>query len=94
MATLKMKNAAGKEAGSVELDDAVVALVERCDRADRHARGVGALVAPQHGEVALHGRELADLGVLDPGAEVADRHLVLGLAGDGARVATDAATLV
>lgn len=38
--------------------------------------------------------ELTDLGVLNPGPEVAERYFVLGLTGDGARVATDAATLI
>ena len=56
--------------------------------ADRHVH------EQEHGEVALDRRELADFRVFHPGAEVADRHLVFGLAGDGARVATDAATLV
>ena len=68
--------------------------MQRGDRAHRDTGRVGALVAAQHREVSLDRGELANLGVLDPGPEVAEWHFVLGLTGDGARVAPDAATLV
>ena len=42
---------AADAAVAVEIDDAVVARVERPRRADRHARRVLAVVAPQHREV-------------------------------------------
>src|SRR5262249_49300779 len=79
---------------AVEIDDAVRPLVQGHHRADRHARRLRAVVAAQHGEMAAHGRERADLGVLDPGAEGADAHVVLRLARHRAGVAADALAVV
>ena len=78
----------------IDVDDAVRALFQRVDRADRHARRVGAVVAALNQEVALDLGKLADLDVLDVGSEAADRHVVLGFAGDRAGVAPDAGVLV
>src|SRR5262249_24691215 len=79
---------------AVDVDDAVAALVESRDRADRHARRVRAVVAAQHREMAAHFGEAPLLDVLDPGPEAADRDVVLLLARDRAGVAADAASMV
>ena len=78
----------------IDVHDAVRALVERRDRTDLDARRIRALIAAQHREVAAHLRERADLGVLHPGAEIAQGDVVLGLAGDRAGVASDATRVV
>ena len=79
---------------AVQVDDAVGSAIERDRRADRHARCRVAVVAAEHREVAPRVREGPPLDVLDPGAERAERHLVLLFARDGARVTADAAALV
>ena len=78
----------------VEVDHAVGRAVEGVGRADRHARGVVAVIAPHHGEVPAHVRERAGLDVLDPRAVDSERDVVLALAGDGAGVAADAGIAV
>ena len=75
---------------AVEIDDAVAALEERVGRADAHARRVVALVAQDREEEALRVGERALLDRLHPAAVHADGNLVLGLAGDRARVTADA----
>src|SRR5581483_3704874 len=75
-------------------DDAVRPLVQRHRRTDRDAGRVGAMVAAQHGEVAPRVRELALLDILDPGAERAHRHVVLGLARQCTGMAADALAVV
>src|SRR5690606_33871988 len=79
---------------TVEVDDAVVPGEQRAGRADLDAGRVGAVVAPHHREVAGGVGERTAVDVLDPGTELADRHLVLRLARDGAGVAPDAGALV
>ena len=78
----------------VEINDPVMALVERPGWADGHAGSVFAVVAPHHRKVASGVRKLALLDVLDPGTEDAHRHFVLHLAGDGAGMAADALPLI
>ena len=52
------------------------------------------MVAAMDAELACGVRVGALLNVLDVGAVDADRHVVLGLAGDGAGVAADASPIV
>jgi hypothetical protein len=78
----------------VEVDDAVGSAVEGKCGADCGAGRIVAVIAAQDCEVPARVREGALLDVLYPGAEDAERHLVLGLARDGARVASDALRLV
>src|SRR5690606_35266608 len=73
----------------VEVDDAVRALVERLGGADADAGGVLAVVAAQHAGVAPDVREGTALDVLHPGAEDADRHLILRFAGGCAGMTAD-----
>ena len=75
---------------AVQIDDAVAALEERVGRADAHARRVLALVAEHGEEEPPRVGERALLDRLHPAAVHADRNLVLGLAGDRARVTADA----
>jgi hypothetical protein len=79
---------------AVEVDDAVRPSVERDGGADRHARGVVAVVAAHHREVTPRVRERTLLDVLHPGAVHAQRDLVLLLARHRAGVAADAFPLV
>src|ERR671918_559658 len=65
---------AADTSAAVEVYDAVVAPVERHRRADGDARGVVAVVAAQHGEVAPRVGKRPLLHVLHPGAEGAQRH--------------------
>src|SRR5262249_60117914 len=83
---------AADAAAAIEVDDAVGAAVERHRRADGNARRVVAVVAAQHGEVTPRVGERALLDVLHPGAEGAQWHPVLFLAGHRAGVTADAAT--
>ena len=74
----------------VEVDHAVRRAVQRPGRADRDARRVVALVAAHHREGAPGVRELTGLDVLHPRPVHSERHVVLALACDSARVAPDA----
>src|SRR5690606_23827719 len=86
---------AAADAGvAVDVHDAVGPFLQSVDRADLDARGVGAVVAAEHGEVAADVGITPLLDVLDRRAEVADGHAVLGFAGDGAGVAADAGVVV
>ena len=78
----------------IQIDDAVGALIQSVDGADGDTGRIAAVVAAQHGKVPAHVREATLLGVLDPCAEAAYRHIVLGLAGHGASVAADAASMI
>ena len=78
----------------VEIDDTVLARVESLGRAYIHAGRVCTMVAAHHAEQPSRIGELAFFYVFDPGPVNADRHVVLGFAGDGARVATDAFAVV
>src|SRR5262249_53455931 len=81
-------------ARAVEVDDPVVAPVERHRGTDGHARGGVAVVAAQHREVPARARKRALLDVLHPGAEGAQRYLVLLLARHRAGVAPDALAVI
>jgi hypothetical protein len=81
-------------ARAVEVHDAVGPAVEGHRGTDRHAGGVVAVIAAQHGEVAARVGEGALLDVLHPGAVDAERDLVLFLAGHRARMTPDALPLV
>ena len=85
---------AADAARRVEVDDAVGPPEQRSGRADRDARRGVAVVAPQDREQPAAVGVLTLLDVLQPGAVDAEGHLVLGLAGNGARMAADAAVLV
>lgn len=77
-----------------EVHDAVPALVHRADRTNGDTRGLLAMIATRDLKDAARVRELAFLDVLDPGAIHAYGDLVLGFAGHGAGVATDAPAIV
>src|SRR5882762_5179541 len=85
---------AADTARAVEVHDAIGPPVEGDGGADRHAGRRVAVVAAQDREVSPRVREGPALHVLHPGAEGAERHLVLLLARDGAGVAADAPPLV
>ena len=74
--------------------DAVVPFVQSGRRADVHAGRIRAVITAENGKEAAGVRPLTLLDVLDPGPVNAERHLVFGLARDGARVAADARGLV
>src|SRR4029453_15314455 len=74
----------------VQIDDAVAAPVERVGRTNPRAGRVVALVAEDWEEQSAGVGEGAFLDGLDPTAIHADRNLVLGFAGDRARVTPDA----
>ena len=69
-------------------------LVQRLDRADLHARRVGAVVAAQHREVAGACPGTRPARCTSPTCGTARPAPVLGLARHGARVAADARALV
>src|SRR5579864_7291738 len=77
-----------------EVDDPVLALVHRSNRTDRHARGILAMITSGHLKHAAGIRENALFHVLHPGAVHRERHMVLGLARHGTRVAADALPIV
>jgi hypothetical protein len=52
------------------------------------------MVATHHAEMAAGVRKLTLFDVLDPGAEDAERNIVLFLAGDRARVTADTAIMI
>ena len=79
---------------AIDVDNSIRAFLKRVDGTDRDAGRVGTLVAPKYGKVPADVGELTDLGVLHRRSEVADRNVVLGLAGDGAGVAADAPRLI
>ena len=85
---------ASDAAPRIEIDDAVFACVQRRHRADLHAGGVLAVVAPHDGEVPGRVRIGPLLDVLHPGPVDAEGHLVLGLARDRAGVAPDTLPVV
>ncbi len=78
----------------VEVDDPVVPVVQGTGRADADARGVGAVIASHHPEVALGVWPRPLLDVFHPGSVDSQRHLVLGLAGDRAGMTADARVLI
>jgi hypothetical protein len=79
---------------AVEIDDPVIAPEKSSHRADRYARSVIAVVAPEYREEPASVRVFALLDVLDPGAKRAKRNFVLGFASYRARVAADAFAMV
>jgi hypothetical protein len=74
----------------VQIDNPVAPTVERVGRTDPRARRVVALVAEDGEKESAGVGEGAFLDGLDPTAIDADRNLVLGFAGDRARVTPDA----
>ena len=85
---------ASDAAAVIEINDAIVALEERAGRTNLDAWRLLAMVAAHHAEMAAGVGKGAFLDVLDPGAEDANRDFMLILAGDRARMASDASVLV
>ena len=78
----------------IEIDHAVLSLVERHGGTDLDARSIGAVIAAKHCSRTLGLGKLAVLDPLHPGAKRAQRHVVFGLAGNRAGVATDTGVLI
>ena len=78
----------------VEIDDSIIATVQRGDRTDRHTRRVVAMIAPHHAEQSAVVGELAFLHIFHPRAIDADRHFVFALASDRTGVAANALAVV
>jgi hypothetical protein len=81
-------------ASIIEIDDAVLSREQRFDRADLDARRVGAVIASHDGEQSSRIGERSLLDVLHPRAIHADRHFVLGLTCNRARMASDTLPVV
>jgi hypothetical protein len=62
---------------AIEVDNAVVASEQGGDRADRYARGIVTVIAPENREEPVGFRELTLLDVLDPRSEGAEWNFVL-----------------
>ena len=77
-----------------EINDAVVAFEQRTGWTNLDAWRLLAMIAAHHAEMAAGVGKRAFLDVLDPGAEDAHRDLMLVLAGNRARMASDASVLV
>ena len=73
----------------VKIDNSVRTCKQRRNRTDLYARCISTVIAPHYREQPTRVRKLALLDVLDPRPVNADRHLVLGLARDGAGMAAD-----
>ena len=78
----------------LEVDHTIVGTKERICRTDRHARRIVALVAAHHIELARYIGEGAGLDVLDPRPVDPERHVVLALTRNGARMAPNAVVTV
>ena len=78
----------------VEIDDAVRPFEHRGRRTRGHAWRMRALIAARHLVRAANLREDTDVDVLDVRAGHADRHDIFRLARRGARMTTDAASVV
>jgi len=78
----------------VEIDDPIGARKEGSDGADLDARRIGAVITSHHREQSSRVRKRAFLYVLDPSPVHADRHFMLGFAGDGTRVTADTLSVV
>src|SRR6516165_2990331 len=78
----------------VKVHHAILASVERRDRANRDARGPFTVIAPHHREQPAIVGKGPLLNVLDPGAVDANGDLVLALARYRASVATDTFAVV
>jgi len=85
---------ASDTASIIEIDDPILAREQRFDRTDLDARSIGAMIASHHRKQSSRVGERAFLDVLHPCAVHADRHFMLGLAGDGTRVTADALSVV
>jgi hypothetical protein len=85
---------AADAAFGIKIHDAIFTFVHRRDRANGYARRLLAMVAASDLEEPASVGIFALLNVLDPGAVHAQRHLVLGLAGDGASVAPNALAII
>jgi hypothetical protein len=81
-------------AATVEIDNAVLSRKQGRDRTDLHARSVGAMIAPHYRKKAPRIRETSLFNILYPRTINADRNLMFGFAGNGARVAADALSVI
>ena len=81
-------------AATVEIDNAVLSREQCGDRTNLDTRSVGAMIAPHDRKQPSCIGKCSLFDVFYPGAIYADRHLVLGLAGDRAGVAADALSVV
>jgi hypothetical protein len=79
---------------AVDVYDPIRPLAEGVDWADRHTRSIGAMVTPLDQKVTFNPRKLADFDVLDVRPKPADRHIVLGFAGDRTGMASDTGFLI
>jgi hypothetical protein len=80
--------------GGIEFNNAVVALIHRADRTNPHTRRVGTVVATCHLKATAYIRESSRLGVFNPRAIRAQRHLIFRLARRTARVTANALALI
>lgn len=78
----------------VEINDPVLAFEERCRRANRHTRGINAMIATKHGKESFGVRVFAFFDIFDPGPIAADWHIVFGFAGNGTGVTADAFAVI
>jgi hypothetical protein len=85
---------ASDAAAAIEIHNSVVAAEQRPGRADFNARGVVAMIAAHHAEMAAGVGKFSLFDVFDPGAEHAHRDVVLFFTGNGAGVTTDAAVVI
>ena len=79
---------------TIDVDDAVLAFFKGIDRADRHAWGIRAVIAPLDEKMPLDGGEGPLLDVLHGCPEIPNGHVVFRLAGNGTGVAADAVVVV
>ena len=80
--------------GRIELNDAIIPLIHRRDRANTYAGRIGTMIAARHLKTAAHIRVRTRFHILDPGAIHPNRYLILRLARGGTGVTTDALALV
>jgi hypothetical protein len=78
----------------VKIDDAVGSAKQRNGGADLYARGIVAVIAAQHGEMAPRVGVKSLLDVFHPRTINTDRYIVFFLAGDRACMTADATVLI
>jgi hypothetical protein len=78
----------------IEIDDPGVSLEQGPGRADRHTRGIGAVIAPHDRKHPGRIRPRALFNILDPGPIDTKRNIVFRLASHRAGVTADALVLV
>jgi hypothetical protein len=79
---------------AVEIDDAVVAAKQRRHRADCYAGSIVAVITPEHRKETASVGILPFFNVFYPSPKSAERHFVLGLAGDCTGVTADAFAMI